>query len=693
MMVNRRLTQRNDLAKENKLIKKTDSTKRAAAFIMVLIFLGYPSILSAKDLYVDANRGDDSNPGTKEEPFQTLQHAANEMVSGDVCYIQAGVYRETLVPKSDQLTFRNFENDYVLITGLDEVIGWTPYQGKIWKADFTRPSPPGSFKASMVFVSGKRMNWARFPNEDGDMLNNKDTSKVEVGADSSNRSQILGTVVFDELPSPAKDAWMGAYFVGLASYNVAAWFTANKGIVQESNGNSLVVKDISWNWNNSARNDRFLGDGYGYLIGHLQALDTETEWHLQDDTLYLYPPKGTDMNTALIEARSRTLGLDLSGRTGITIQGINFKAAGVKMDASVNCVLDRCTFRYASSFSAFHEHAWGDYKNGDGGLYVSGSHNTVKNCYIGKTWGNGIAMWGDHNTLENSIVEHCNWQAERLANVSCPGDDNIIRGNTVRFGAREGMDLGNDRWIGKYARRALVQYNHVHHLGLLCPDGGLFYVNHQGGRKPLGNTEICYNIWHDYPSADSPRPHGGIYLDNMSSGYKIHHNVIWNVISGVHMNDISRDNNTHDVYIYHNTLINCEYAVRLNKGQRGSINTRDVIVQNNQSNGGVFTGTQVDHNRTDLTDAEFVDAGNGRYRLKPTSASINKGVVLPGINDNAVGVPDLGAYEFNGQDWTAGASIKVPDFPEEKRGIQKVFSSIFLVKLPRKRNFLAVHVE
>ena len=274
-------------------------------------------------------------------------------------------------------------------------------------------------------------------------------------------------------------------------------------------------------------------------------------------------------------------------------------------------------------------------------------------------------MWGNHNTLENSIVEHCNWQAERLANVSSPGDDNIIRGNTVRFGAREGIELGNNSWIGKYARRALIQYNHVHNLGILCPDGGLFYANHQGANKPMPNTEISYNIWHDYPSADFPRPHGGIYLDNMSSGYKIHHNVIWNVISGIHMNDISRDNNTHDVYIYHNTIINCKHAVRLNQGQKGSVNTRNIIVQNNRSNDSDFEGTQVDHNRSDRWDNGFVDARKRNYRLKPTSRSIDAGIAIPGINDDAVGAPDLGAHEFKGVDWTAGASIKVPEFPDE----------------------------
>ncbi|MDX2431949.1 MAG: right-handed parallel beta-helix repeat-containing protein [Bacteroides sp.] len=574
--------------------------------------------VTAKDIYVDANHGKDAWQGSLKKPFRTIQHAANEMVPGDICFIKAGVYRETLVPKSDQLTFRNFENDYVLITGLDEVMGWTPYKGNIWKAGFKRPAPPGSFKASMVFVNGERMNWARFPDEDGDMLNNKDMNKVNVGID---------TIKFDDLPSLSKNAWQGAYFVGVAAFNRGGWFTASKGLVQESKGNSLIVTDR----NGAARSPRFRGDGYGYLIGHMLALDAETEWHLQNDTLYLYPPEGTNMNTAVLEARSRILGMDLSDRSGITLEGINFKAAGVKMAESENCMLNGCTFRYASGFSAFHGNAWGDYKNGDGGIYVSGDHNTIKNCYIGKTWGYGLSMWGDHNTLENSIVEHCNWLAERLANVCSPGDDNIIRGNTIRYGARDGIDLGNGKFGLKYALRALVRYNHVHHMGMLCPDGGLFYVNHQGGDRPLANTEISYNLFHDYPTLEDPRPHGGIYLDNMSSGYQIHHNVIWNVISGVHMNDIARDNNTHDVFIYNNIMINCEYAVRMNQGKQGSINTRDVHVQNNQSNGSVFEGTRVENNRTDLSDEEF----------------------------------DLGAFEFIGVDWTAGASFEVPDFPDE----------------------------
>ena len=43
---------------------------------------------------------------------------------------------------------------------------------------------------------------------------------------------------------------------------------------------------------------------------------------------------------------------------------------------------------------------------------------------------------------------------------------------------------------------------------------------------------------------------------------------------------------------------------------------------------------------------DFVDLENNDLRLKSTSASINAGVAIPGINDNSVGAPDIGAFEY-----------------------------------------------
>jgi len=43
--------------------------------------------------------GSDSSPGTKAEPFRTIQKAADVMAAGDTCYIRPGTYKQTVRPK------------------------------------------------------------------------------------------------------------------------------------------------------------------------------------------------------------------------------------------------------------------------------------------------------------------------------------------------------------------------------------------------------------------------------------------------------------------------------------------------------------------------------------------------------------------------------------------------------------------
>ena len=621
--------------------------------VLALLAVGTGHVLAA-DVYVGGVGASDRNPGTATEPFATIQRAADAMSSGDVCHVRAGTYRETVTPGADGLTFKNYEDEYALITGLDVVTGWSAHQGEVFKAPFTR-QPQANFKATQVFVNGNRMHWARYPNEDGDMLNTADMAGVIVSLVDINGKK-TGRAVVAGLPEGPQDHWKGAWFMGLAKEK--NWWSANKGLVTASSGNTLTCGNISMHWSANF-NNYFTGDGWGYIIGHLNALDAEKEWHWQDNTLYLYPPSGVDIRTALVEARKRIFGFNLTGRKGVTLQGLHFKAAGLTMENAVNCTVEKCTFRYASSFTGYFTNPWGDYKNGDGCVFVSGNNNTIKDCYIGRTWGHGVSLWGHHNVLENCIVEQCNWIAERMSLVWAPGDDNIIRRNTIRFSARDGIELGNNNWIRKYAKRALIQYNHVHDAGFLCPDGGMLYVNHQSGNNPLANTEISYNIWHDYRKSTGAAAHGGIYTDNSSSGYKIHHNVIWNVPRGFSQNG----GGTHDIFIYHNTLINVKTLTSWTRGV--NLSTSNIMVRNNLTDGAGFRGTVVDYNREQASLTEFVDAEARNYRLKPSSPSVNKGVAIKGINDGAVNAPDLGAYEYGGKDWTAGSTRRVPEFPDE----------------------------
>lgn len=399
----------------------------------------------------------------------------------------------------------------------------------------------------------------------------------------------------------------------------------------------------------------------------------------QDSILYLYAPQ----NAVTIEGRTRTFGLEIEKRKSIAVVGIHFKAAALKLDSSDNCSIKNCTVRYAGSFPIYTATAWGDFKNGDGGIYISGKDNRIEDCYVGQTWSHGISLWGEKNTVENCIIESCDWIGERMSPIFSAGDYNEIRYNTIRHFGRDGIDLGNSMSFGprKYSKNAKVFNNHVYDGGKFSPDGGLLYVNHQGGTNPTANTEIAYNIMHDYPKFWGP-----IYLDNGSSGYTIHHNILKNARAGVNINSKWANYTSHDIHICHNTFIDMELgAIRW---ETDSIEGKEynIVVKNNHSTTTSkypFNGIDTSNNR-EINISEFIDFGANDYRLKETSPSINAGVFIPGINDDAIGLPDIGAYEFNGYDWTAGSTIEIPNFIDENE--QQVDNTSYINKVDKSIN-------
>jgi len=44
--------------------------------------------------FVDAKAGRDSNPGTVDQPWSTINHALNQLQAGDTLYVRAGSYFE-----------------------------------------------------------------------------------------------------------------------------------------------------------------------------------------------------------------------------------------------------------------------------------------------------------------------------------------------------------------------------------------------------------------------------------------------------------------------------------------------------------------------------------------------------------------------------------------------------------------------
>jgi hypothetical protein len=86
-------------------------------------------------------QGSDSADGTRDQPLQTINRAAQLASAGDTVVVHAGEYREWVKPRrgglSDQrrITYTAAPGEDVVIKGSERVTGWESEGGDVWKVE------------------------------------------------------------------------------------------------------------------------------------------------------------------------------------------------------------------------------------------------------------------------------------------------------------------------------------------------------------------------------------------------------------------------------------------------------------------------------------------------------------------------------------------------------------------------------
>ncbi len=86
--------------------------------------------------YVDCNAKRDGN-GSKDKPFKFINDAAKIAQAGDEVVVAPGIYREYVCPvnagtEDAPVTYRSEIPLGAVITGAEELSGWTSYEGDVW---------------------------------------------------------------------------------------------------------------------------------------------------------------------------------------------------------------------------------------------------------------------------------------------------------------------------------------------------------------------------------------------------------------------------------------------------------------------------------------------------------------------------------------------------------------------------------
>ena len=378
------------------------------------------------------------------------------------------------------------------------------------------------------------------------------------------------------------------------------------------------------------------------VVGGIQMPDAPREWRYDaaTKTLHAQFPAGATPHTMTVSAKRRRLAFDLAKRSFIEVRGFEVSAATLNLAGAEHCLVQGL---YAHHIS----HTRGGRTAGGigaDGIEVSGAGNTIRDCEIAYTVGSGIVLRGTRNAVVNNYIHHTDYFGCYGCPVKVSGAEHLISHNTIHDTGRDGLQPGG--------RSHAIQYNHIFRVGLLTRDLAITYC---GGTDANG-TEMHHNWFHDNLAASSS---SGLYLDNYTHNFLLHHNVIWNIPGlALHLNRPSGYN-----LAFNNTIFGKVRHWGRWPGEEVDGMFGDALA-NNLVTGEMTLLPEVRRSHNLVKFPLWTDRESWQAAANVPAAAVDGGQVIPGITDGFVGkAPDIGAYEAGAKPWRAGHDFDNPPQP------------------------------
>ncbi|MGO9115569.1 MAG: right-handed parallel beta-helix repeat-containing protein [Thermoguttaceae bacterium] len=510
-----------------------------AAELAVLVWV--TASAGATEYHV-APEGSDSNPGTQEKPFATLERAreqvrklkaAGSLPADGVTIVAAGGVYELKQPlaltaedSGDQgavIVFKARPGQTVRVVGGRRVTGWKPVSDStvlarlettarthVVKADLRAlgitdfGAMSGGFGQSggpglELFFNDQPMTLARWPNA-GFIKITDVLGPTPVDVRGTKGAQ-EGVFVF-EGDRPLRwvgesDAWvLGYWFWDWAEqrHKIASIDPVRKTIAVARPYHSYGYRKGQW--------------FYGFNI--LAELDTPGEWYLDREKgiLYFWPPTPIASGTAVVSTLPSLV--TMKGTSHTEFRGFTFEAArgtGIVIEGGARIRLLGCTLRNL----------------GGGAVQVSGGRgHRVVGCDISATGDGGISLdGGDRRTLtpgghvaDNNHIHHWSrWNRMYRPGIVLSGVGQTASHNLIEFSPHTAIGFGGNDHV--------IEYNEIHHVCMEANDAGALYA---GRNWTMRGTVVRFNYLHDITGFEG-RGCVGVYLDDQYSGTEVRGNV------------------------------------------------------------------------------------------------------------------------------------------------------------------------
>jgi len=658
------------------------------------------------DFYV-APDGSDTQPGTLEAPFATIQHALEQAKPGNVVALREGVYRQSvkLTGKSGTegapITLTAHSQEKAVISGLDVLaLEWqeTPQAGV-----YVAPYEAGSI--SQLFLDGKPLLEARWPNVPRDAKGDWNFFAPEVWATVDAEGNGYGTIVDSDLAATGWDVTSAQALLNVDHQ----FFSWTRPVMNHTAGSTTFnyAKDLGtsvFKKDEQGGNPHLKDDLY-FLFGMRQFLDVPGEWFYDSAAkqLYVYAPNGKNPATGQLEIKKRDWGFTADKDSSyLTIDGIGFFGTAFKFGNNYNSRSKNIVFRNNSVI----ESSWSDY------LSLPKGHPAAEFDKIMPTM-----------DVDNSQVVNNTFAYGALSGLYIGGFDNLIENNLFTdFCYTTSLTYPplqvSKAWpamVGK-AGRAIVRHNTFARSGgiqvQVAQEGNQFYLNEirdsflacHGGNKDTSalytqnvfcaGTRFHHNWVHGGYSGEPPFKWGGgigIRGDDKTAGLTVDHNVSWNLgACGIEIK--SPDNPTPDQanHCLNNTVFNHSAyndikSAILMPSVQADHNIHSSLANNLADsyygwwNAKPLGTLKLNSNNTTSFDPAKQLVNAAWFDFRPAADAtgiIDGGVVVERITGTVVGTaPDIGAYERGDPVyWIPGqrlAKASFPIVPDKAKGVPK----------------------
>ena len=519
--------------------------------------------------------GNDSNLGTKDKPFATLERARDQirqirtggkMPSGGIAVeFRGGIYElsqpfelrsEDSGTEKYPIIYRSQKGETVRIIGGRVVTGWKQVsdpavlnrldesaRANVWQADLKTlgiTDLEGIGKAEVyqsdpgleLFFQDKPMTLSRYPNSGYMYITSVfDANGPQKSGDISSPD---GKFMCDDSRTARwvneKDIWFHGFWI---------WDWADQRI----RAGSLNPDAHTISFTPKTEGTYTVRPGqWFYAENVLPELDSPGEWYLDRDTtiLYFWPPAPLSSGNVMVSVvRDLFRCNDVSN---VTVQGLTIedgRGSGFVVNGGKNVRVMSCTIRNMGKWAV---------------RVTGGMHHGVVGCDIYQTGQGGIHLeGGDRKTLipaghyaDNNYIHHTSrWDPVYQQGIALYGVGNRATHNLISYVPHIA--------IGFSGNEQTIEYNEIHDSVFQSNDAGAVYTSPPDETWSMRGHKIRYNYLHDIHGFEN-KGCNGVYLDDCFSSADISGNIFYNVATAMLIGG-GRDN-----MMTNNMFIKCDKA-------------------------------------------------------------------------------------------------------------------------------------